>query len=58
MTGIDYFDYVDLPIDEARAALGIVPKDEAAIAAGSVGPWHPEGITAFQREAGDPEYQP
>ena len=58
MTGVDYFEYVDLPIDEARARLNIVPKDEEAVAAGSIGPWHPAGITEYQREAGDRRFQP
>ena len=58
MTGVDYFEYVDLPLDEARTALGIVPKDEEAVAAGSVGPWDPNGITDYQRQVGDPRYQP
>ena len=58
MTGIDYFKYVDLPIDKARAVLGIVPKSDEAKAAGSVGPWDSGGITAYQREVGDPRFQP
>jgi len=58
MYGVDYFDYVKLPIAEAREALSIVPKSEEAVAAGSVGVWDPGGITAFQREHGDPRFQP
>lgn len=58
MTGIDYFRYIDLPIDDARAALDIVPKADEALAVGSVGPWDPAGITDYQRQAGDPRFQP
>ncbi|MGF1469321.1 MAG: hypothetical protein ACFCGT_24650 [Sandaracinaceae bacterium] len=58
MTGIDYFELVDLPLDEARRRLGIVPKSAEAIRAGSVGIDDPEGITGTQRANGDPTYQP
>lgn len=56
--GIDYFEYVDLPIEEARAALSIVPKGDDALSAGSAGVWESAGITAYQREHGDPRFQP
>lgn len=55
MYGIDYFEYKDMPIDEVRTLLGIAPK---APEISSPGVWHPEGITAYQREHGDPKYQP
>ncbi len=58
MYGLDYFDYVNLPLDEARRQLGIVEKDGDALAAGSVGVDDAGGITAFQREHGDPQFQP
>ena len=35
-----------------RAEFGIEPKSNAAIAAGSVGPWDPRGISSFQLQAG------
>lgn len=55
MYGIDYFEYKDLPIDQVRDLLGFSPK---ASELSSPGIWHPEGITSFQREHGDPKYQP
>lgn len=56
--GVDYFELVDLPIEEARARLGIVPKSDAAVAAGSAGVFEPAGISDYQREHGDPRHQP
>jgi len=38
-----------------RTLLGIVPK---ASEISSPGVWHPEGITSYQREHGNPKYQP
>lgn len=58
MYGVDYFDFVALSVDEARRQLGIIPKSEAAVAAGSIGVQHPAGITPYQRAHGDPRYQP
>ncbi len=51
---IDWFEYADLPVDEVRQRFRIPEKGDKAVAAGSVGPWHPEGISEFQRAAGDP----
>ena len=58
MTGVDYFEYLDLPLAEAREKLGIVPKSDDAIAAGSCGVNDPDGISDYQREHGDPRFQP
>lgn len=58
MYGVDYFDYVNLPLDEARRQLGIAPKDDEAAEMGSVGVHDPGGITAYQREHGDVRFQP
>ncbi len=55
MYGIDYFNYKDYPIETVREILNIVPKDNEIV---SPGVWHPEGITSYQRENGDPQYQP
>jgi len=55
MYGIDYFQYKDMQIGDVRALLGIVPK---ASEISSPGVWHPEGITSYQREHGNPKYQP
>jgi hypothetical protein len=49
---VDWFDYADLPIEEARARFGIVPKAPHAQAAGSVSPWQPGGISEYQFAAG------
>ena len=55
MYGIDYFDYKDLEIELVRKKLNIVSKGNDI---NSPGVWHPEGITTFQREHGDVNYQP
>ena len=55
MYGIDYFEYKDLHIETVRKLLSIVSKDEDI---NSPGVWHPKGITAFQRQNGDTNYQP
>jgi hypothetical protein len=49
---LDWFELAPLPIEEVRARFGVVPKSEGALAAGSVGPWEPGGISDFQRNAG------
>ena len=54
---IDWFAYADLPVEEVRQRFQIPDKSDKALAAGSVGPWHPDGISAFQRNAGDPTFQ-
>ena len=36
MGGVDWFEYVDDPLDDVRSKLGIVPKSDDAIAAGSL----------------------
>ena len=50
--GIDWFALADLPVEEVRAMVAIPEKSEAARRAGSVGPWEPGGISAFQLAAG------
>ena len=49
---LDWFSLADRPIDELRVELNVVPKSETAVAAGSVGPWEPGGISEFQQQAG------
>lgn len=49
---MDWFERAHLSVDEVRAELGVVPKSEAALEAGSVGPWERLGISPFQYEAG------
>ena len=55
MYGIDYFEYKNMQIDDVRRILNIVGKDEEL---DSPGVWHPNGITAYQREHGNKKYQP
>lgn len=50
---VDWFAIADLPLDEARRRFGVRPKSAAAIEAGSVGPWEPGGLSAFQRGEGE-----
>ncbi len=45
---VDWFAIADQPIDELRAQYSILPKSDAAVAAGSVGPWEPGGISEAQ----------
>jgi hypothetical protein len=49
---VDWFELAHLPLVEVRARFGVMPKGAAAIAAGSVGPWEPGGISEFQLAAG------
>ena len=55
LMAVDWFAYADRPVDEVREELGVVPKSERALAAGSVGPWEAGGISPFQVEAGQAE---
>ncbi len=49
---IDWFELAPLSLAEVRAHFGVTPKSDAAVQAGSVGPWDPGGISEFQLEAG------
>jgi hypothetical protein len=49
---VDWFEFADRPVEDVRAEFGIEPKSDTAIAAGSVGPWQPGGISPFQLKAG------
>jgi hypothetical protein len=49
---VDWFELADRTVDEVRAHFGVVPKSAAAVAAGSVGPWEPGGISAYQDATG------
>jgi hypothetical protein len=51
--GIDFFAIADQPVEELRRHFGIVAKSERAIAAGSVGPWQPGGISEYQWNTGE-----
>ncbi len=48
LLAVDLFAHADRPVEELREAFGIVPKAPEAIAAGSVGPWEPGGISPYQ----------
>ena len=49
---IDWFALAPLRLGAVREQFGVGPKSAAAIAAGSVGPWEPGGISPFQINAG------
>lgn len=49
---LDWFELADRPVEEVRRRFGVVPKSAGAVAAGSVGPWEPGGISPFQLAAG------
>jgi hypothetical protein len=49
---MDWFAVADLPVESLRARFCLPPKSEAAVAAGSVGPWEQGGISPFQMNAG------
>jgi hypothetical protein len=49
---VDWFELAPLPVEEVRARFSIRPKSAEAIAAGSVGPRDPGGISPFQLNAG------
>jgi hypothetical protein len=49
---LDWFDVAPLTLGEARARFGLTPKSSPAVAAGSVGPWEPGGISSFQAACG------
>lgn len=62
---LDWFSLADRPVQVVRGEIGLVPKEPAAVAAGSAGPWQEGGITAFQlasartaAAAAGSEYQP
>jgi len=49
---MDWFAVAQRTCDDLRQRLHLLPKSEDAIAAGSVGPWSPGGISPFQMQAG------
>ncbi len=48
----DWFAIADLPVDEVRRRYQIPPKSLESVAAGSIGPWDPGGLTPYQQAAG------
>ena len=49
---LDWFAVAHQSCEDVRVRFNLVPKAEAAVAAGSVGPWEPGGISPFQMKAG------
>jgi len=49
---LDWFAIAELTVTDARGRFGVVDKAPEAIAAGSVSPWDPGGMSEFQRNAG------
>jgi hypothetical protein len=49
---MDWFSVAHESCEDLRARFHLVPKSEEAVAAGSVGPWQPHGISPFQVNAG------
>jgi hypothetical protein len=47
---VDWFALAGRNVDELRVEFGIPPKSDGALAAGSVGPWSPGGISDYQWE--------
>jgi hypothetical protein len=49
---LDWFELAELDTERVRERFSVVPKTELVVAAGSVGPWEPGGISPFQLNAG------
>ncbi len=49
---LDWFEHAATPVEELRDLFGIPDKSAAAIAAGSVTPWEPGGMSETQLEMG------
>jgi len=49
---LDWFAVAHRTCEDVRARFNLVPKAEAAVVAGSVGPWERGGINPFQMNAG------
>src|SRR6266511_2465439 len=49
---VDWFALAPLPIEDLRERFNVTPKSDEALAAGSVGPWAPGGISPFQERCG------
>jgi len=49
---LDWFSLASESLDEVRERFNVTPKSAAAIAAGSVSPWEPGGISPFQERTG------
>jgi hypothetical protein len=49
---VDWFALAERPVAEVREHFGVQPASPEAVAAGTVGPWAPGGISPFQVDAG------
>jgi hypothetical protein len=49
---MDWFAVAHRACNDLRERFHLLPKSAAAVAAGSVGPWGPGGISPFQMKAG------
>jgi hypothetical protein len=49
MGGIDWFAHADQPIDDARRQLGVPPKSDDAIRAGSLSAMDPDAVFKHAR---------
>jgi hypothetical protein len=49
---LDWFELAPRPLDEVRTRFTVNPKSPEAVAAGSIGPWEPGGISPFQLASG------
>ncbi len=49
---LDWFSVAHVPCGQLRQRFNLVPKSRKALAAGSVGPWQPGGISPFQMNSG------
>ncbi len=50
---VDWFQLADRSVEDVQRHFGIVEKSDRALAAGSVGPWEPGGISEFQWRCGE-----
>jgi hypothetical protein len=50
---VDWFELAPLSVEDAAAQVGLTPKGARALAAGSVGPWEPGGISDYQWQTGE-----
>jgi len=48
LLAVDWFEHADRPLAEVREDLGLLPRSERAVAAGSTTPWERGGISPFQ----------
>jgi hypothetical protein len=50
---LDWFELAPLSVEEVQSQVGLTPKGQRALDAGSVGPWEPGGISDYQWRAGE-----